>query len=410
MRLENQKIFEASLLFILVFQTIKSNLITNLLVLALIAIFIVFFVIFSLPKIEFPYINKLRLYCFLAIVLVIFTSLLSNFFVSRTLDYGKSQLNDGMIMTEFATKALLSGKNPYAISYLEVVQKEKTPAGKLDYEREELKHFIYSPVTFFVSAPFFLLSENIFHSFDLRIVLLFFFFSAAVVGSFIVKDKILFLMLFVFNPVFLNSMLQGAVDIIPLTFLYLCICFLLKGQVTRATILLAIACGTKLTVTPFVPVYFLFLYLGFKKDWGFKKILIQLVYFVVASLVIYLPFLFWDPQSMFKNLVLYQISGGSVGRPIAGFLGIAQILTAAGLIRQDSNFPFYLLFIPVFVVGLKIIFNFLKLAVDVRALVISYVGIFFVFLAFSRIVQTDYLAYVSQFLVLSAFIEHKKQK
>lgn len=403
MILKNYRLLEISLLFILVFQTLRSNLLANNLVLVLTGLFFLSFVLFSFLHVK---LSGFRLLSLILLALTVFLPLLTRAISERGNNRGYVNVNESMLMVEHATKSLLAGNNPYSISYLEAVRQEKSQSGQKDYEIEDLKHLQYSPSIFWLTLPSYIVFQDLFHFFDLRIVLVFLLFISGLIGYLLTNRSVLFLIIFLFNPVFLSSLMQGSNDIVPLTFIFLSLLFLKFSKITYATIVLAIACGSKLTAIPFVPIYFGYLFVRkSQKESAFKQILI----FIAFSLIIYLPFAIWNFWDLMSDLFIYQIGGGVIGKPIVGYLGLPQILHNFGLIDQDSSLPFFVLFVPIYFVFLYFFLKIVGKINDLSFYVIGYVVSFFVFLGFSRMIQTDYIAFISQFLVLSAFLDRKRK-
>lgn len=399
---KNERLLEISLLFILVFQTLRSNLLANNLVLVLVALFFLSFVFFSFLN------KKQSIFKLLSLILLavsIFLPLLSKVIDERKNNVGHVNVNESMLMVEYATKSLLLGNNPYSISYLEAVRQEKSQSGQMGYEIEDLKHFQYSPAIFWMTVPFFILSQYLFSFFDLRLLLVSIFLTAAYIGYKLTRGSSLFLIIFLFNPVFLFSLIAGSNDVFPLTFIFLNLLFLKFSKMAYATIALSLAIGFKLIALPLVPIYFSYLLV---RKFPKELILRQFVIFIIFSLIIYLPFAIWNFWDLISDLVIYQIGGGTTGKPIVGFLGLPQLLHNFGLISQNSNFPFFVLFVPIYFLFLYLFLKSAKKITDLSFYVIGYVFSFFVFLVFSRMIQTDYIAFISQFIVLSAFVDTKK--
>lgn len=401
MYFKNERVLEISLLFILVFQTLRSHSALSSSALVLITIFVLIFILFSLFDSKLKIANIIRFLSLFSLAVSIFSLIFLKAIFERQNSLDKINVNDGMIMTEFGTKSLLAGKNPYSISYLEAVKKEKSQAGQKNYEIEELKHFQYSPVILWLSVSFFLVSQNLFNFFDLRIVLVSLFFISALIGYLLTNRSVLFLIIFLFNPVFLSSLTTGANDVVPLFFLFLCLMFLKLSKISVATVALTFAVGSKLIALPFAPIYFI--YLIRTKGMGRKEIFVQFVIFLVSSLAIYLPFAVWNIGDFVSDLVIYQVAGGSVGKPIAGFLGLPQLLNTLGIISKDSTFPFFILFVPIYLAFLRFFWRLMGKSRNLTSLTLGYFFAFLIFVSFTRIVQTTYLDYISQFLILAAF-------
>lgn len=398
------KNLDAALFFIFIFEFLRRYSETEPLLLSVLGLFGMIFVVLSLFDFKFKKREFFRLICFLIVVVFAFWHFIQTGINGR--EKGDLVVNDGMIMTEFAAKSLVGGKNPYELNYIEAVQKEKKLAGFFDYEREELGHMQYSPFVFLLTVPAFLFSQELFGFFDLRLLLVPLFLLSAFCGYFLCGKKILFLIIFLFNSVFLVSLYKGSVDTLVLFLLILGLLFLKFKRINYASLMIALAVGTKLIAVPFVPIFFAYLFILKRKN--LKNILPQIAIFCVVCGIIYLPFAIWNLKELWTDLVVYQLIGGQSGKPIAGFAGLPQLIKSVGLVVGDSKFPFFVLFMPTYLLFLHAFWKFAKGMSNLNFYIASYFFSFLIFLSFSRVIQTDYLAYISQFLVLAAFAGDKK--
>lgn len=395
---------DAALFFILLFEFLRKYLISDVFVLSIIGLFGVVFIILSFFDFKFKKREFFRMLCFLIVAFFVFWQFIQIGIIERA--KGDLNVNDGMIMTEFAAKSLVEGKNPYEVNYLQAVQKEKKLAGVFDYEREELAHMQYSPLAFLLTVPALLVSQEFFGFFDLRLLLVPLFLVSAFCGYLLCGRRILFLIIFLFNSVFLVSLYKGAVDTMVLFWLLLGLLFLKLERLNWASFVVGLAVGTKFIAIPFVPIFFAYLFMLEKRN--LKLILPQIAVFLSVCVFVYLPFAVWGIGELWKDLVIYQLIGGQIGKPIAGFVGLPQLAKSIGFVSVGTNFPFFALFIPTYLLFLAAFWRFAKRVNDLNFYIATYFFSFLLFVGFSRVVQTDYLAYISQFLVLATFAGDKK--
>lgn len=401
----NRGIFEGALASILIFSLLLIFRIDNQLILTILAFLLLIFISLgakSLLKIrEANY--QIRLYCLVAIAITLHGYLLANAVFSRIYDPNYS-VHDGALITEESYRQLMLGKNPYSISYEALFLNQVDYADKIAHG--ELNRNIYSPFAFLINFPVFLVTEKIFGILDMRIFSVMSLFMAAILSLAVVREKVLFLIIFLFNPIFVKSVYFGANDVLILLLFCISLLFLYFRKILLATIVVALGSSTKLLFLPFVPLYFLFLASAKKGD---KRQLIfkNLVTFTLVCVVIYLPFIIWNPGDFFDDFFIYNLLGGDLGRPIAGFLGIPQILNKFGLIAGNDTFPFFILAIPLSVAFVFYAAKVLRNSTTLPLLVFLYAVLFGVVFSFSRIVQSDYLTYLSQVLVLSAFLKDR---
>ncbi len=352
--------------------------------------------------------GKLRFVSLILLFAVVYGFLFHEFIDDRVNERGQASVHDSVAMTDYATKSLLIGQNPYDISFENVLK------GQRFYNNSQptsvLNSYVYSPLNFIINTPFYLVSNSIFGFVDTRISLLSLFILSAVVGLLIVQEKILFLIVFLFNPIFAHSFFIGVNDVLPLFFLISIVVMLYFKKITWATILLGLSVGTKLTVYPFVFLYFLYLInIYSKKRERFKLVLRQAFGFILISGIIYLPFLIWNKEELIKDIFIYPVAGGEQSYPITGILGIPQLLLNHGVISAQTSFPFFL-FQPFIVVGVLFFSNrYFKKHLQLASLLFLYVIFFIVSFVFQRVFQPNYLDFLSQVLIFSAFIKGKKE-
>lgn len=402
----NTKLLESAILFLLVLDIFRSQFITNLIVLGIVAVALVVFMVFSLPTFaKSTSFGRGRFIFFLIIVFAIHGFILSQKIAEREMQGKAYWVHDGVLQTEFAASALENGQNPYAISYRRVlVGQGYNVEGK---EAPVVAHYDYSPVMFLVNLPIFNFTEGLFNIVDMRISLVIFLFLAAFVGAYVVGEKILFLTLFLLNPIFLPLMYFGANDSILLFFVLAAFVSLIFKKYIASTVLFALACGTKIIVLPIVPLYFVYLFWVGKRDKSLN-LSRQFIYFLLASAVIYLPFIIWDFYAIYDDLIAYVFLGGGQNHPIVGYFGLQQMLFFGGLISESSTFPYYIFLVPVAAVFLIVSFKILRNSLNLATLCVLYVLFSLALLFFSKVLQTNYLAFLSQILIFSGFVKLKK--
>lgn len=401
----NPQILESATLFILLLNLFRSYFLLNVYLLLTVCIPLFLFIILSFdPFFTYRYTKSIRFLCLFLIIILLMVTISREYFIYRLRNPSNPYMHDSVMQTELVTSSFLEGKNPYSITF------EKVLKGKRFYFGKEwhpvLKNYVYSPVTFLVNVPFHLITTSFLSFTDSRVALLFFFFFTGVVGSVIVRKKMLFLILFFLNPLFLRSLFIGTNDILVLFFFFLCIGFLKYKKYFWASVFLAIAVGTKLIIAPFIPLYFLYLFqkLRVRKD-RYRYLIKQFLLFLVILTIIYLPFFVWDPQALTKSLILFPLAGGNQSYPITGIIGVPQLLTQLGAISSRGTFPFYL-FEPIIIFPLLLYANFLfRKSPKLSLLCATYIVIFAITFAFSRVFQPNYLDFLSQILVLAVFVD-----
>lgn len=403
----NKNLFEATILFILLLNLFRQFKITNVYILGAVGILIICFIVVSMTIFsKNTYVLKSREVILALCVVVTYSYLFGKSIYLRINDPISQVIHDGLIQTEAATSSLLSGKNPYSISFENVLKGDRFYIGERSHP--VLTHYAYSPLTFLTNLPIQFLVRDLFKFVDARITLFLIFFATAWIGMKMVEEKYIFMILFLFNPLFVHSILIGAVDGIGLYFLFLCLFFLYSKKVHLATIFLAISFAAKLTVFPFLPLYFLYLYAFFNKNTN-MNLFKQIIIFMMTSLIIYLPFFIWDRQAFIDDLVLFHLKGGINSFPIGGSLGIPQLLVSKGLISPWSSFPFYLILPFIFTPFLFFSFKIFRNSLFLGNLIILYVLLFVITFSLMSVFNPNYLDYISQVLVLGSLINKRRR-
>ena len=405
MRKLDNDLLETALLFILVFNILQVYKISNQLILtAVVSLVLIFLIISSSSnflKMKFSF-KKYRLFLVFAIAFVLWGYLIWDAALARIYN-PRYSIHDGAIITEESYRAIFEKKNPYSISFEDLYRQQDNYQEKV--EHGEVDRNNYSPVAFFINFPVFGATGYFFNFIDMRVTAVIGLFVAAFLATLVIKEKILFLILFLFNPVFAKSVYFGANDVFILFFLILCIVFLNFKKIIFATFALALGVCTKLLFLPFVPLYFLYL-----SAFGISKNSLKnnfLIFFII-SLSIYLPFFLMNPKDFLDDMFVYNFFGGSLGRPIAGFVGIPQFLNKFGIVAANSSFPYFILLIPLSLIFLYLSANLMMRRPSPQLLVLLYAFFFILVFSFSRIVQSDYLSYLSQVLLFSVFLQKKR--
>lgn len=404
----SKSVLEAVLLFILVFNILQAYRITNQVVLTLVALVVFIFILLSqnfLPRLG-KLATTVRFWCLTLVILVVHLVLLWGSILDR-LTTANYRIHDGALITEESWRAIVSGKNPYSISYDKVLVSQEDYLDKVKHR--ETDRNIYSPMAFFINFPTFFLTDKLFNFIDMRITAVVCLLVAAFLALIVIKEKVLFLILFLLNPVFVKSVYFGANDVFILFFLVICLIFLKLKKTKLATVAIALASATKLLILPFVPLYFI--YIWWTRPRGINNYLVRhMVLFGAVNLILYLPFVLSGPGDFFDDFFVYNFLGGNLGRPIAGFIGVPQILSKFGIISQYSSVPFFIVGGLASVIFLGFSNQLMRKSPSVTRLIILYLALFVVVFSFSRVVQSDYYAYFSQVLILAAFLSKERHR
>lgn len=230
------------------------------------------------------------------------------------------QYHDGLPQIEASIDYFLAGKNPYTENYY------KSPLGQYNTFRiinivngnqvhhrlnPALENYVYPPAQFVLAAPVKLLSENIFGFYDHRFFTLILF----VLTLFVVyklpksqKNKLSLLVVFMFNPLFLESLAYGYNDVTAILPLLLSLYLLKKNKYYLASFFIAVSILIKYNTVFYLP--FFLLYIFIKKQYQFKiKSLLKFssyaIPMIIPALLLLLPWLIWDFNALYHDTVYY---------------------------------------------------------------------------------------------------------
>ena len=319
----------------------------------------------------------------------------------------------GVIQTQLALRMLDVGKNPYTENY-----KGTQMDDNADPNDPPLFHFPYLPFVLEFSAVVRWVCLKLTGEFDMRVVYLGLFLGMLpliwrlAAG---LEARLLLVMLFAFNPLLTQFMIQGRNDVFSLAWLVAAV-FLLRfvrapGWGMAA---LAASCASKPFSWLFVP--FALVYLWRDLTWdrgdvpvGFGRqkwnLIVRSAPFWAVLVVLIGPFAIWDFYSMYDDVYLFN-AGKSVvnyafgGTPGVGFPNFVILLGGVDSL-QDSYplWPFQL----VFAGGLLGLMLWRQVKQNtLRTAVTGYAVSLFVFLFFARLFHDNYLGYIGSFFIISA--------
>jgi len=319
-------------------------------------------------------------------------------------EYG---VHDIVLQQEQAVRFLLHGKNPYSTTYF------GTPMEKWHYSDTEvnpaLYHFVMEPFYVILPIPFYLMSNHTIGFFDSREVLWLLFGLTLVVAYLIPKEqenKRILITLLAFNPATLGYLLEGRSDFFAYFFLLLGLLFLQKKNFVWAGILVALSFCVKQSTWPFIPLYFLYIWISSDTKNVFHKTILFLKYifpFILLSATIILPFYLWNPKAFLDSTVYYLSGNTQHSYPVSGY-GFGMILHQMNIIKNVHDyFPFQTLQIVFGLPTLLLVSFYLIKAPSVQRLIICYALFLFVFWYFARYFNNSHVGYLSM-LFITAYL------
>jgi len=313
------------------------------------------------------------------------------------------QLHDGAFQTEIALHYLLTGRNPYAESYvgtgLESYVLTDAP------ENPALYNFVYFPALLLLSLPFYAVSSVMLGWYDQRIVYL----VATLLILFLLPHltskpdkKLLLLILVGLNFYTVEFLRTGRNDLVTLLFLLLTVLFLRMRKQNVAAFCLGVACATKPSAWFFIP--FLSIFLTGSVGWreNASLWLKKMIPFWLVLMGMTLPFLLWDAGAFFTSTVAYVLGlGGTVPYPIRGY-GFSTLLLWLGVIPSPlATFPFVAIQL---VTSVPVLIGALRAQRRNNTMSQALFGgamVFLVFMFFSRFFQNNYFQFALIVVILA---------
>jgi uncharacterized membrane protein len=310
-------------------------------------------------------------------------------------------IHDIIIQQEAAIRFIIDGKNPYAVTYF------GTPLEQWHYSDKDINpalyHFVMQPFYVLFAMPFYFMSNVLFGFFDGRIPLFILFICLLFLAAKLVKDpsqKLLFIIIFAFNPAMLGYTLEGRSDIFMFAFLFFGLYLLHVKKYFASGIPIALAFAVKQSAWPILPFYFAYL---FFKEKNLKKTLLAISSFAVSFIAVTIPFFLWNPKAFLDSTIFYLSGNTEHSYPISGY-GLGKLLESFGFIKDIyASYPFYIWQFIICIPLLFFLIKYLRKHSNVKTLILLY-GIFlFVFWYLSRYFNNSHLGYLSLVFITAYF-------
>lgn len=324
----------------------------------------------------------------------------------------------GVIQTEAAINFLLQGQNPYTEDY------DETPMAEWGFSRfrTALYHFPYLPWTFISSLPFYLLGTSL-GLYDQRVIYLLLFILALILARQLVdgeRHKLALIAMLGLNPIMSLDIIFGQNDSFVLCWIiYSLVCWRIwlrtsntnaerkKRWMIASTLCFGLASASKPTAWFMAPFYGLLLVADIECDflrrWGKFIGIIPLIIkragpAILIFSILLLPFVIWDPISLYDDVWRWSSGQGETGYQIWGW-GASNFVLALGYVTDRfDQWPFFLLEIAI-ALPLLLWFLFRQRHENTLAAACWHYGIFlFAFFYTSRFLNQNYLGYILAFL------------
>jgi hypothetical protein len=325
-------------------------------------------------------------------------------------------VHDGVLDTEYALDLLSHGRNIYSEDVPAIVFGLDSKAYLTFYDSHWEKtrilnpaifHYIYPPFFNLQSFPFYWALNKAFHWYDQRVVLIFYLILfLCLIGRLKIDDDTRYtaLALLSLNPYFVFFFLEGRNDFLVFFWLFLMFYFLFQKRSRAAIFSLAIACLTKQAAWIFVPFVYLYLHrvwqpISLKKyvQRAFGESWVPLLF----SAAVTVPFLVWDFNGLWTDLILYPSGKLPTSYPINGYSLLAFLFQWGFLKSRFNYYPIVLVQLPVYFAVLGWSYSRFQKSATVAALVLQTTIALFCFWFFSRFYHDNYVEFTFRMLVLA---------
>lgn len=358
--------------------------------------------------------NILLAIIFLAILVTVISATLLQI-EKRSVTNPVFYVHDGVIQVEEAIKFVLKGKNPYTENYFNTPLENWGGLQEFNGVNPALYHLVYLPFNIIFSIPFFLIGNFLLSWFDERFVYILSFLLTIIL---ILKwkdkslfQKLIFLIIFTFNPLFYSFFIEGRNDIFVFSWIVLAIYLLKLNKVGYSSMALAAAATSKQSSWFLLPFYFAYLYYNQSDKLAFlkkiKNVLKETKAFFITTLVIIAPFLLWNITSFIDDVIKYPNGTAYMSFPIKG-MGFQQFILESRVVNSAIDYwPFW---IPELIFGLPILYILLKMQKRNNTLgqtIFSFSLLLMTFWFFSRFFNNNYVGFLSMLLLFAFFVNEK---
>jgi hypothetical protein len=311
-----------------------------------------------------------------------------------------SYVHDHTLQMEGAVQALVSGRNPYDISY------RGTPMETWWKGNPALNHVIALPFTFLKSVPVYVAWQGLFGWYDDRLSHLPFFLLLLVALYFLPKSpelRITGLLVFVFNPLFFPFFIDGRSDIIFVSLLFASLAAARYEFWTLSLCCTALAVCSKHTAWFFVPFFAMYLASLPNLPKHFRRRLVWPA-LIIGGLI--LPFLLWNPAAFIDDIWAFPAGTTASSFPIAGF-SLQKVFVDMGLLQHVG------VYFPSWVLQLILLPWLIVLLMQVRRrptvanVLLGYAFFLWPFLFFSRFFHDNYMGVIIGVLAVGVLLHYE---
>lgn len=324
-------------------------------------------------------------------------------------------IHDGAFMTEVAGEKLLAGENPYAVDYRETAFGESNAFRDYPgHENPAWYYYIYLPFYTITSTVLQSAMQAFFGWYDARFILipafllaLWVFYRAPVRRD----DKLLSMLFFSFNPIFIFFFISGYNDIFVFAWLFLSFFLVARGRMGWSAVAFGLALASKQSAWLAIPFYVAYVFFRTpasqhwtRRLWGAFR---QLWPAWAVSAVFMVPFFLWSPADFWSDVVSYAGGQSAVLFPIYGN-GLSVVLQQAGIVGSIWDpYPFWIFQVLFGIPALFLLLRWQLRNNTVSQMIISYTLFLLLFWFVSRFFNPNYVGFLS-LLILAAWALQKR--
>jgi hypothetical protein len=320
---------------------------------------------------------------------------------------GTANVHDNVLQMAAISHFLLNGINPYVENYFDTKLSEQsvimTNTGEPFYNPALLHavkmpwHMIAPTAIIYFSGPF-----------DIRYLYLGMFIVSIIMVFFMIPQSIFrytFTALYAFNPMFSSFTMGGRDDMFVLFWIIVVLFLLHRKRLIFAALFFGLALVSKHSAWLMTPFFLTYVYLAGGSTRRSRSVVLLKTCILITSvvLVFMLPFVIWDYQHMWADLISYPAGTLPTSFPINGY-GLSNYLLQEGYI--SDMFDYFPAIFPQLFIGIPILIIItlqMRKNNSIGLMMGGYALFMFVYWFFSRFFHDNYIGYVTQLLVVALY-------
>ena len=315
--------------------------------------------------------------------------------------------NDGLVQSVDAARFLLHGTNPYGADYT-TSDFRVYPSPRGDNQPNLAAHYFpYPPAVIYLFTPLVAMADSWHIAIDYQSVYTICLFVVVALLCLLAKrwsTRSLIVLFTLGNPVVLWNALSGFNDLFFVAALLAALLALDRRCWVLAGLAIGLAIGAKQTSWLLVPLWAWWLWLKYqRREINFQPITKLAWSAVISSLVIYLPFIVWNPGTLYLDIIRY-VSGTIPNTLTISGATLLQYFRVFGLIADPwTTFPTWIIQAPIVLLTLIMVGRWVKRSTKTSRLMLSSAWLLLVVVLTNRFGGVNYFVPVIIFTV-AAFV------